>query len=287
MSVEEQYINPSYPELAADEDESITLMAAASAKEEEDDTSDEEEEDEDEEDFEESDEVEETEADEDDEVADDASGEEGEDAPAPEGGTDEELAAADGSEASEPPPEPVNENFKWYAVHTYSNFEEKAKNNLLEKAKVDSMDHFFGEILVPIEEITELVGGKKRTIRKRYFPGYMFVQMELNDDTWHLVNDTPKVTGFVGDNRNPVPLRKREVAKLTQQVTEATIEKKPRVVYVEGETVKVAEGHSFANFSGVIEEVKEEQQKLRVLVSIFGRPTPIELNFEQVEKILK
>ncbi|MBX2814067.1 MAG: transcription termination/antitermination protein NusG [Myxococcales bacterium] len=173
-------------------------------------------------------------------------------------------------------------------MHTYSNFEEKAKNSLLEKAKLDGMDHFFGEILVPIEEITELVGGKRRTTRKRYFPGYMFVQMELNDNTWHLVNDTPKVTGFVGDNRKPTPLRKREVAKLTQQVTEAaTVEKKPRVVYVDGETVKVAEGHSFAGFSGVIEEVKEEQQKLRVLVSIFGRPTPIELNFDQVEKILK
>ena len=209
----------------------------------------------------------------------------GEDVAAASGTEDSEAVAA---EAESPPADatPKNENLKWYAVHTFSNFEEKAKNSLLEKAKMDGMDHFFGEILVPIEEITELVGGKKRTIRKRFFPGYMFVQMELNDDTWHLVNDTPKVTGFVGDNRNPTPLRKREVAKLTQQVTEGATEKKPRVVYVEGETVRVAEG-SFANFNGVIEEVKEEQQKLRVLVSIFGRPTPVELAFDQVEKILK
>ncbi|MEL6186523.1 MAG: transcription termination/antitermination protein NusG [Myxococcota bacterium] len=198
-----------------------------------------------------------------------------------------EAEAPEGEEApAAEPPAPENPNLKWYAVHTLSNFEEKAKNSLLEKAKLDGMEHYFGEVLVPIEEITELVGGRKRTIKKRLMPGYMFVQMELNDNTWHVVNDTPKVTGFVGDNRKPMPLKKREVAKLTQQVTEAAVEKKPRVVYLEGETIRVADG-SFANFNGVIEEVKEEQQKLRVLVSIFGRPTPVELAFDQVEKILK
>lgn len=198
-----------------------------------------------------------------------------------------EGTEGEGESAPEAPQAPVNPNLKYYAVHTYSNFEEKAKANLLEKAKLEGMEDCFGDILVPIEEITELVGGKKRTIKKRFFPGYMFVQMELNDQTWHIVNDTPKVTGFVGDARHPIPLKKREVAKLTQTATEAaTAERKPRVVYVENETIKVADG-SFKGFDGVVEEVKEEQQRLRVLVSIFGRPTPVELAFDQVEKKIK
>jgi transcriptional antiterminator NusG len=203
-------------------------------------------------------------------------------------GVDEAKAPEAPAEApaAEAPSAPVNPNLKWYAVHTFSNFEEKAKDSLLEKVRLEGMDHYFGEILVPIEEVTEIIGGKKRTRKKRFYPGYMFVQMELTDETWHILNDTPKVTGFVGDAKNPVPLKKREIAKLTQQVTEGAVEKKPRVVYVEGEQIRVTEG-SFANFNGVIEEVKEEQQKLRVLVSIFGRPTPVDLTFDQVEKILK
>ena len=201
-------------------------------------------------------------------------------------GTTDAGSPGEGAQDAGLDSEPANPNLKWYAVHTYSNFEEKARGSLLEKVKLEGMEHHFGEILVPVEEIAEIVNGKKRSRKKRFYPGYMFVQMELNDDTWHLVNDTPKVTGFVGDARNPSPLRKREVAKLTQQVTEGAVEKKPRVVYAEGETVWVADG-SFANFNGVIEEVKEEQQKLRVLVSIFGRPTPVELAYDQVEKVLK
>lgn len=205
-----------------------------------------------------------------------------------EAGADDAPEAEGDAEAQPegPPPHPNEANLKWYAVHTFSNFEEKTRNALLEKVKQEGMEHYFGEILVPIEEITEIVGGKKRTVKKRFFPGYMFVQMELNDNTWHLVNDTAKVTGFVGDKKNPTPLRKREVAKLTQHEAEAAVEKKPRVVYVEGEEVKVIDG-SFASFNAVVEEVKEEQQKLRVLVSIFGRPTPVDVSFDQVEKILK
>ncbi len=208
---------------------------------------------------------------------------------ADEAGADPDASEEDGGAPveDEEPAAPVNENLRYYAVHTLSNFEEKAKGNLLEKVRLAGLEHMFGEILIPTETITEIVGGKKRERKKRFFPGYMFVQMELNDRTWHVINDTPKVTGFVGDSKKPSPLKDREIKKLTQQAVEdATVEKKPRVVYEEGETVRVTEG-VFATFNAVIEEVKEEQQKLRILVTIFGRPTPVELQFDQVEKILK
>ncbi len=197
-----------------------------------------------------------------------------------------EEAAAEGEEAAPEPPKNTNPNMKWYVVHTYSGYENRAQKSLEEQAKLEGLDEFFGEVLVPAENIEELVGGKKRASKRKFFPGYMFVHMELNDRTWHLVKSTPKITGFVGDARNPVPLREREVRRLTQQVTEGAVAAKPRVTYEEGETVRVTDG-PFASFNGTVEEVKDERQKLRVLVSIFGRSTPVELDFGQVEKIAK
>ena len=133
----------------------------------------------------------------------------------------------------------------------------------------------------------ELVGGKKRTSKRKFFPSYMLVQMELNDHTWHIVKGTPKIIGFVGsDQRRPFPLRQREVDALTKQLEEGTKVAAPKVHYDEGETVRVTDG-PFASFNGTVEEVKEERQKLRVLVSIFGRSTPVELDFSQVEKVAK
>ena len=174
---------------------------------------------------------------------------------------------------------------KWYVVHTYSGFENKAKKGLEERMRLEGLEEYFGEVLVPQETVAELVGGRTRRTNRKHFPGYMIVQMELNKETWHLVKSTPKITGFVGNAQNPMPIRKREVERL-RKLSEGTVETKPRVQYDEGETVRVIDG-PFASFNGTVEEVKEEKQKLRVLVSIFGRSTPVELDFNQVEKTVK
>lgn len=173
---------------------------------------------------------------------------------------------------------------KWYVVHTYSGYENRAQKSLQERVKREGLDEFFGEVLVPTENVIELLSGGKRTSKRKFFPGYMLVQMELNDRTWHIVKNTPKVTGFVGDAQNPRPVRDAEVERLTKQMTESQTIVKPKLVFEVGETVRVTEG-PFQNFNGSIEEVKEEKQKLRVGVTIFGRATPVELDFSQVEKL--
>jgi transcriptional antiterminator NusG len=198
-------------------------------------------------------------------------------------------AKAKASDEAKPDPAVVKEStrkLKWYVVHTYSGFENRAKKSLEERIKREGLDEFFGEVLVPTENVVELVGGTKRTSKRKFFPGYMLVQMELNDRTWHLVKSTPKITGFVGNARNPVPVREDDVLRLTQQIDQGTIAVKPKVHFEEGETVRVIDG-PFSSFNGVVEEVKDEKQKVRVLVSIFGRATPVELDFGQVEKTAK
>ena len=209
---------------------------------------------------------------------------EAQDESAPEG-TEASAEAAEGSEATgEPePPKNTNPKLKWYVVHTYSGFENRAQKSLEERVRLEGHEEFFGEILVPSENVVELMGGTKRKSKRKYFPGYMLVQMELNDHTWHLVKSTPKITGFVGNARSPMPLRQREVDRLTKQMSEGAQVVKPKIVFEEGETVRVIDG-PFSSFNGTVEEVKEEKQKLRVLVSIFGRSTPVELDFTQVEK---
>lgn len=171
---------------------------------------------------------------------------------------------------------------KWYAVHTYSGHENKARLSLLERVKNSGLEDQFGEVLIPTESVVEMVKGKKRTITRKFYPGYMFVQMLLNDHTFHLIKNTPKITGFLGGT-NPVPVKESEIAGINRQMTEGAIKPKPRVVFEQGEPVRVIEG-PFSNFCGVVEEVKAEKQKVRVLVSIFGRATPVELDFVQVEK---
>lgn len=201
-------------------------------------------------------------------------------------GTEGAPANADSAEGSTPPVAAVkqsNRKLKWYVIHTYSGFENRAKKSLEERMKREGMEEFFGEVLVPTENVVELVGGAKRTSRRKFFPGYMLVQMELNDRTWHLVKSTPKITGFVGNARNPVPVREEDVLRLTQQIDQGTLSPKPKIVFEEGENVRVIDG-PFSSFNGVVEEVKAEKQKVRVLVSIFGRATPVELDFVQVEK---
>lgn len=190
------------------------------------------------------------------------------------------LTAAQEAEARNPA-------MRWYVVNTHSGYEHRAQKSLEERIKREGQEHFFGEILVPSEEVIEVAGNTRRRVKRKFFPGYMLVQMEMTDDTWHTVKDTPKITGFVGGNaKNPLPIRKREVKRLTEQLSEGAKVVKPKLTFNEGETVRVIDG-AFASFNGVIEEVKDERQKLRVLVSIFGRSTPVELDFTQVEKQAK
>jgi len=172
---------------------------------------------------------------------------------------------------------------KWYVVHTYSGYEYKAKKSLEERIKLDGLDDFFGEVLIPTENVVEVVKGNKRTTKRKFFPGYMLVNMELTERTWHTVKSTPKITGFVGGTINPPAVSEEEVRRLTTQISEGTLKPKPRIQFEDGDQVRVADG-PFANFHGTVEDVKPEKHRLRVLVSIFGRSTPVELDFDQVEK---
>lgn len=172
----------------------------------------------------------------------------------------------------------------WYVIHTYSGFENKAKIALEERIKSLKKEAYFGEIIVPEENVVELVKGQKRTTKRRFFPGYILVNMMLTDETWHIVKETPKITGFVGDKIRPMPIAEAEVQKLTNRISEGQLKPKPRISFAEGENVRVIDG-PFANFNGIVEDVNQDKGKLKVLVSIFGRSTPIELDFIQVEKV--
>ncbi len=171
---------------------------------------------------------------------------------------------------------------KWYVVQAYSGYENKVKLSLQERIKQAGLESRFGEILIPKENVQETRAGKKRLSSRTFYPGYIFVQMDLDDQTWHLIKDTPKVSGFVG-GRHPSPVPEREIRTIAQQVAEGAAKPKPRVIFEEGDHVRVTDG-AFANFTGTIEEVNAEKQKVRVLVSIFGRATPVELDYHQVEK---
>jgi len=171
----------------------------------------------------------------------------------------------------------------WYVVHTFSGYEHKVKTALEERIKTLGKQELFGEILVPMEKVVELVKGKKKTSSRKFFPGYILVQMELDDETWHIVKGTPKVTGFVGGSTQPPSVSEEEIKTITQQIEEGAIKPKPRMLFSAGESVKVVDG-PFVDFNGVVEEVRPEKGKLRVLISIFGRATPVELDFVQVER---
>ena len=171
----------------------------------------------------------------------------------------------------------------WYVVHTYSGFENRAKQNLEERIKNLGKGEFFSDILVPMETVVDLVKGKRRTSQRKIFPGYILIKMELNEETWHIVKETPKITGFAGDGMKPVPISGEEVEDILSQMKEGVAKVKSKVSFNAGDSVRVIDG-PFVNFIGTIEEVKPEKRKLKVLVSIFGRATPVELDFIQVEK---
>jgi transcription termination/antitermination protein NusG len=176
----------------------------------------------------------------------------------------------------------TDDGMKWYVVHTYSGHENRAKLSLLERVKTAGFQDFFGEVLIPTESVMEVVKGQRRTSTRKFYPGYMFVQMKFSSETYHLVKNTPKITGFLGGN-NPAPVPEREITGIHSAMTEGKSKPKPKVVFEQGDTVRVIEG-PFSNFSATVEEVKPDKQKVKVLVSIFGRATPVELDFTQVEK---
>ncbi|MCG8534622.1 MAG: transcription termination/antitermination protein NusG [Pseudomonadales bacterium] len=173
---------------------------------------------------------------------------------------------------------------RWYVVHAYSGFEKHVKRSLVERVKLAEMEEQFGEILVPTEEVVEMRGGQKRKSERKFFPGYVLVQMEMNDATWHLVKDCPKVMGFIGGTADkPAPISDREAAAILQRVEDGVEKPKPKTLFEPGEVVRVVDG-PFADFNGVVEEVNYEKSRLQVAVLIFGRSTPVELEFGQVEK---
>lgn len=173
---------------------------------------------------------------------------------------------------------------RWYVVHAYSNFESKVKASLREQAELHGMADKFGEILVPTEEVVEIREGSKHRSERKFFPGYVLVHMEMNDDTWHLVKDTPKVMGFIGGTSDkPAPISDKEAQAILQRVQEGVDKPRPKVLYETGEVVRVIDG-PFNDFNGIVEEIDYEKNRLKVAVLIFGRSTPVELGFGQVEK---
>lgn len=173
---------------------------------------------------------------------------------------------------------------RWYVVHTYSQFEKSVQRALVERIAREGMSDLFGQILVPVEEVVELKSGQKSISERKFFPGYVLVEMDMTDESWHLVKNTPKVTGFLGGSAmKPTPISQKEVDNIMSQMQAGVEKPRPKVLFEVGETVRVKEG-PFTDFHGMVEDVNYDKSKLRVAVTIFGRSTPVELNFGQVEK---
>ena len=177
-----------------------------------------------------------------------------------------------------------NPRHKWYIVHAYSNFEKKVAESIREQAKTQGLDENFSDILVPTEDVVEIRRGRKVNAERKFFPGYVLVKMELTDEAYHLIKNTPKVTGFLGADNKPMPISEAEALRILQQVQEGVERPKPSISFEIGEQVRVSDG-PFASFNGTVEEVDEARSRVKVAVSIFGRATPVELEFGQVEKV--
>ena len=190
--------------------------------------------------------------------------------------TDTQTAAAAAAVKSNP-------NHKWYIVHAYSNFEKKVAESIREQAKTQGLDENFSDILVPTEDVVEIRRGRKVNAERKFFPGYVLVKMELTDEAYHLIKNTPKVTGFLGSGSKPMPVSEKEVERIVGAIEEGVERPKPTISFEIGEQVRVTDG-PFASFNGSVEQVDEERARLRVTVSIFGRATPVELEYAQVEK---
>jgi len=173
---------------------------------------------------------------------------------------------------------------RWYVLHVYSNFEKKVAESIREQAEQKGLSDHFEQIVVPTEEVIEIRRGQKVNTERKFFPGYVLLKMELSDRAWHLVKNTPKVTGFLGSGNKPIPISETEAMRIMKQVQEGVERPKPSIIFEIGETVRVADG-PFTSFNGLVEEVDEERSRLKVAVSIFGRATPVELEYTQVEKV--
>jgi transcriptional antiterminator NusG len=192
-------------------------------------------------------------------------------------------APADGSAPAAEPPK--NPNMKWYIIHTYSGFERKVRESLESRIHAFGLEEKIGKVLIPTEAVTEVRGGKKYTTERMFYPGYVLVEMDMDDHVWHVVKSTPRVTGFVGTGQQPTPLSEEEVNQIVYRVAEGKEKPKLKVKYDKNESVRITDG-PFATFTGVVDEVNEDRETLKVMVTIFGRSTPVELEFGQVEKIL-
>jgi transcriptional antiterminator NusG len=195
-----------------------------------------------------------------------------------------------GEEATAPlsadQPNPQNPNMKWYIIHTYSGFERKVKESLESRVRAyPELEYKIGRVLIPTESVTEVRGGKKYTSERMFYPGYVLVEMDMDDNVWHVVKGTPRVTGFVGTGQQPTPLSEEEVNQIVYRVADSKEKPKLKVKFEKNESVRISEG-PFASFTGVVDEVNEDRETLKVMVTIFGRSTPVELGFGQVEKVI-
>ena len=178
----------------------------------------------------------------------------------------------------------TNPNMKWYIIHTYSGFEKKVKESLESRIQAFGLQEKIGKVLIPTEPVTEIRGGKKYTVERMFYPGYVLVQMDMDDHVWHVVKSTPRVTGFVGTGQQPTPLSQDEVNQIVYRVDTGKDKPKIKVKFEKSETVRIIDG-PFANFNGTVDEINEDRETLKVMVTIFGRATPVELEFGQVEKV--
>ncbi|MCI0402231.1 MAG: transcription termination/antitermination protein NusG [Acidobacteria bacterium] len=193
------------------------------------------------------------------------------------------ATAGEGQAEAQADTRPVNLNMRWYIVHTYSGFERKVKESLESRVAAFGLESKIGRVVIPTEPVTELRGGKKYTVERAFLPGYVLVEMELDDQVWHVVKNTPRVTGFLGTGQQPAPLAEEEVNSIVYRVQVGKDKPKLRMRFEKNESVKIIEG-PFASFTGVVDEVNEDRETLKVMVTIFGRSTPVELEFGQVEK---
>ena len=197
----------------------------------------------------------------------------------------EETQKAEGAEGVPAADAPTNPNMKWYIIHTYSGFERKVRESLESRIHAFGLEGRIGKVLIPTEAVTEVRGGKKYTSERMFYPGYVLVEMDMDDHVWHVVKSTPRVTGFVGTGQQPTPLSDDEVKQIVYRVAEGKEKPKLKVKYEKNESVRISEG-PFATFTGIVDEVNEDRETLKVMVTIFGRSTPVELEFGQVEKVL-
>ena len=180
---------------------------------------------------------------------------------------------------------PANENFKWYIIHAYSGFERKVRESLEGRVQAFGLQNKIGRVMIPLESVTEIVNGKKRTVERVFLPGYVLVEMDLDNDLWHIVKNTPRVTGFLGTGDKPVALSEEEVSSILFRTDTSKDKPRLKIKFEKNESVRITEG-PFANFNGIVDEVNEDRETVKVMVTIFGRSTPVELEFGKVEKVV-